>query len=270
MDRANNRSAIRGTAAVPRVLVIEDHKKLLRSLQRGLAAAGYEVVAAETGEAGFYHASTEPFDALVLDLMLPGRSGLEILRDLRNAGFSAPVLILSARDAVADRVSGLDQGADDYLVKPFAFEELLARLRAQLNRSLPGRCMTLKADDLELHIPTQRAVRAGCEIELSKQEYRLLEYLVRRKNSPVTRAAIARDVWRQPQGVSTNVVDVYINALRKKLERPGLRRLIRTVRGVGYALYDGSSEPAESAPPGESSGRPVRAAAPSAVRGRGG
>ncbi len=125
-----------GEHQMHRLLVIEDHKKLLRSLERGLTAAGYDVVAAETGEAGFYHASTGPFDAVVLDLMLPGQDGLEILRDLRNTGFSAPVLILSARSSVADRVRGLDHGADDYLVKPFAFDELLARLRR--NRSRPG------------------------------------------------------------------------------------------------------------------------------------
>ncbi len=255
---------------VQRVLVIEDHKKLLRSLQRGLAAAGYEVATADTGEAGFYYASTEHFDAVVLDLMLPGRSGLEILRDLRTAGFAAPVLILSARDSVADRVSGLDQGADDYLIKPFAFEELLARLRAQLNRALPGRRMVLTADDLELHVPTQRVVRAGCEIELSRQEYRLLEYLIRHKNATVTRDAIARDVWRQPQGIATNVVDVYINALRKKVERPEWKKLIHTVRGAGYALYDASSGPPEALSANEAASRPALGArGRSAVRGRG-
>jgi DNA-binding response OmpR family regulator len=239
-----------------RLLVVEDHKKLLRSLERGLTAAGYEVVAAATGEAGFYHACTEPFDAVVLDLMLPGRDGLEILRDLRRVGFSAPVLILSARTAVADRVRGLDQGADDYLVKPFAFDELLARLRAQLNRVVPGRRMILKADNLELHVVTQRVMRAGCEIELSRQEYRLLEYLLRHKNTPVTREAIARDVWRAQQGVSTNVVDVYINALRKKLEFPDSKKLIQTVRGVGYALCDEVGEQHFKQPSGSSfSGR---------------
>ena len=223
-----------------RILVIEDHKKLLRSLQRGLTAAGYEVVGAETGEAGFYYASTEPFDVVVLDLMLPGRGGLEILRELRRLGCSLPVLILSARDSVADRVRGLDEGADDYLVKPFAFEELLARIRSQLNRTLPGRRLILKAGDLEIHVPTHKVLRDGREIELSRQEYRLLEYLVRHQNETVSRLAIARDVWDEPQGVSTNVVDVYINALRKKVERPGLKKLIHTVRGVGYTIADDS------------------------------
>jgi len=257
---------------VHRILVVEDHKKLLRSLERGLKAAGYDVVAAETGEAGFYHAHTEQFDALVLDLMLPGRSGLEILRDLRNAGFAAPVLILSAKGTVADRVAGLDQGADDYLIKPFAFEELLARLRAQLNRVIPGRRMTLKADDLEVYVPTHRVVRAGREIELSKQEYRLLEYLLRHKNETVSREAIARGAWNEPQGVSTNVVDVYINALRKKLDRPPLRKLIHTLRGEGYTLCDESRELVAEGPPDPAPSRPGARAGgrSSTVRGRSG
>jgi DNA-binding response OmpR family regulator len=223
-----------------RILVVEDHKKLLHSLERGLKSAGYDVVAVDTGEAGFYYANTEPIDAVVLDVMLPGRSGLEILRDLRKSNFAAPVLILSAKDTVSDRIRGLDQGADDYLVKPFAFEELLARIRAQLNRTIPGRCVRMNAADLEMHIPTHTVRRAGIEIDLSKQEFRLLEYLLRHKNETVTRDALARDVWGEPGGVSTNVVDVYINALRKKLERPGLKKLIRTIRGSGYSLIDES------------------------------
>lgn len=227
-----------------RILVVEDHKKLLQSLERGLTTAGYDVIAADTGEAAFYYASTEPIDAVVLDVMLPGRSGLEILRDLRKAGFSAPVVILSARDTVADRVCGLDQGADDYMVKPFAFEELLARLRAQLNRPLPGRRINLTADDLEIHLPTHKVHRAGIEIDLSKQEYRLLEYLLRHKNETVTRDAIARDVWGEPGGIATNVVDVYINSLRKKVERPHLKKLIQTIRGAGYSLVDEPVKPA--------------------------
>ncbi|MBS0261258.1 MAG: response regulator transcription factor [Planctomycetes bacterium] len=224
-----------------RILVIEDHKKLLRSLQRGLTAAGYEVVAAETGEAGFYRASTESIDAVVLDLMLPGRDGLEILRDLRRQEFAAPVLILSARDTVDDRIRGLSQGADDYLVKPFAFEELLARIRAQLNRPVPGRRLTWQAGELEMQLPSHKVRRGDLEVELSKQEYRLLEFLVRHKNEPVSRQSIAQDVWGGPQG--TNVVDVYINSLRKKLERPHLTKLIETVRGVGYLLRLGSDPP---------------------------
>ncbi len=221
-----------------RVLVVEDHKRLLQSLERGLKASGYDVETAETAEAAFYLASTEHFDAIVLDIMLPKRSGLEILRELRNNGLGVPVLILSARDSVADRVRGLDEGADDYLVKPFAFEELLARLRALMNRGIPGRQRLLTADDLEVDVPTQTAMRAGHEINLSKLEYRLLEYLLRRKNETLDRQTIWRDVWQEPQSLATNVVDVYINALRKKMDRPGSKKLIHTVRGVGYTLRD--------------------------------
>lgn len=230
---------------VPRLLVIEDHKSLLGSLKRGLAAEGYDVVTAETGEDGFYYATTEPFDGIVLDVMLPGRSGLDILRDLRGAGFSRPVLILSARDSTDDRVAGLDEGADDYLVKPFAFKELTARLRALLNRGLPGRRTIWKAADLELHVPTRTVRRDGHTVELSKREYRVLEYLLRHKNDTVSRDALARDVWNEPQGVNTNVVDVCINSLRKKIERHDLPKLIYTIRGVGYSLCDEPNGPAE-------------------------
>jgi DNA-binding response OmpR family regulator len=229
---------------LPRILVIEDHKKLLRSLQRGLTAAGYDVLVAETGEAGYYIASTDPIDAIVLDLMLPGRDGLEVLRDLRKMGFSAPVVILSARDTVADRVAGLNQGADDYLVKPFAFEELIARIQAQLNRPLPGRRLTEQAGDLVLDHSTHTVQRAGREIDLSKLEYRLLEYLLRHKNETVSRTAIARHVWGEPQG--TNVVEVYINALRKKIDQHHPKKLIETVRGAGYMLSDAAEESVES------------------------
>ncbi|MBI1314977.1 response regulator [bacterium] len=219
-----------------RVLVVEDHRELLRSLERGLSASGYDIVTAETAESAFYCASTDRFDAIVLDVMLPERSGLEVLRDLRNAGMDSPVLILSARTSVEDRVRGLDEGADDYLIKPFAFEELLARLRALLNRRVPGRKSILTAGDLELHVPTQTVLRAGREISLSKLEYRLLEYLVRHRNSTVDRNTISRDVWNEPQGAASNIVDVYINSLRKKLDWPGSTKLIHTVRGVGYSL----------------------------------
>jgi DNA-binding response OmpR family regulator len=225
---------------VNRILVIEDHKKLLRSLQRGLSTSGYDVVPAETGEAGFYCASTEQFDLIVLDLMLPGRDGLEVLRDLRRLGCSAPVLILSARDSVDDRVRGLDVGADDYLVKPFAFDELLARIRAHLKRSQSSSPVppTLRVDDLELQTATHEVFRGGRKIELTRQEYGLLEYLVRHRNTVVSRAVIARDVWKEPQGMTTNGVDVCVNALRKKIEGPGLKKLIHTVRGIGYTISD--------------------------------
>jgi DNA-binding response OmpR family regulator len=225
---------------MPRLLVIEDQRKLLNSLQRGLEEEGYEVATAATGEQGYYAATTEAFDVVVLDLMLPGRDGLQVLRDLRARGFARPVLILTARDAVEDRVRGLDTGADDYLVKPFAFAELVARLRALLRRDVSGRESALRADDLEVDLIARRVVRGGVELDLTRREYELLEYLLRNKNATVTREMIGRDVWKDAGGVVTNTIDVYVTMLRKKVERPGARQLIHTVRGVGYALRDGS------------------------------
>jgi len=221
-----------------RVLIVEDQKKLLESLRRGLAEEGYDVLTAASGEEGFYLASTERIEALVLDLMLPGRGGLEVLRDLRARGFTQPVLILTARDAVEDRVRGLDSGADDYLVKPFAFAELLARLRALLRRELSGRPHYLKADDLEMDLLARRVVRDGVDIELTKREFELLEYLLRHKNATITRDMITRDVWKETSAAPTNVIDVYINQLRKKVDRPPAHQLIQTVRGVGYTLRE--------------------------------
>ncbi|MBW3600314.1 MAG: response regulator transcription factor [Planctomycetes bacterium] len=222
----------------PRLLVIEDQKRLLDSLQKGLKQEGYHVVAAATGEEGYYAATTQEIDALVLDLMLPGRGGMQVLRDLRTNGFTRPVLILTARDSVDDRVSGLDGGADDYLVKPFAFAELLARLRALLRREGAGREFVLRADDLEMNLVARRVVRDGEEIELSQREFELLEYFMRHLGAVVTRDMLARDVWKEPHGVLTNVIDVYVRLLRKKVERSGARQLIHTVRGVGYVLRE--------------------------------
>lgn len=224
--------------AIPRLLIIEDQRKLLRSLRRGLEQEGYDVTTAENGEQGYYHATTETFDGIVLDLMLPGVDGMQILRNLRSNGLVIPVLILTARDAVEDRVGGLDAGADDYLIKPFAFAELVARLRALFRRNVTGRELLLRADDLEMDLVARRVVRDGVELELSQREFELLEYLLRHLNMTVTREMLGRDVWKEPHGLLTNVVDVYINSLRRKVERPGARQLIQTIRGVGYALRD--------------------------------
>jgi DNA-binding response OmpR family regulator len=225
---------------MPRVLIVEDQKRLLSNLQRGLEEKGYEVIAATTGEQGYYAATTQPVDAMILDLMLPGRDGIQVLRDVRAKGFTRPVLILTARDTLEDKVLGLDTGADDYLVKPFAFAELLARLRALLRRDVSGRDLYLRADDLEVDLLARRVVRDGIELDLTKREYELLEYLLRHKNSAVTREMISRDVWKDVTGVPNNAIDVYVTMLRKKIERPGSRQLIHTLRGVGYALRDGS------------------------------
>jgi DNA-binding response OmpR family regulator len=223
-----------------RVLIVEDQKKLLQSLRRGLEEEGYDVDAATTGEEGYYLATTGSPDAVILDLMLPKRDGLKVLRDLRGQGFARPVLILTARDGVDDRVAGLDGGADDYLVKPFAFAELLARLRALMRRDVSGRELVLRADDLEIDLLGRRVTRGGIELDLTRREYELLEFLVRHKNVTVTRDMISREVWREASGALTNTIDVYINALRKKVEQPGKRQLIYTIRGVGYAVRDGS------------------------------
>jgi two-component system copper resistance phosphate regulon response regulator CusR len=223
-----------------RILVVEDQKKLLQSLRHGLEEEGYEVATAATGEDGYFLATTEPFDVVILDVMLPGRDGFEVLRSLRANGFTKPVLILTARDAIEDRVQGLDSGADDYLVKPFAFAELLARLRALLRRDVGARELILRVDDLEMDLLGRRAVRAGVELDLTRREFELLEFLLRNKNTAVTRDMIAREVWKDADGLTTNTIDVYVNLLRKKVERPDARQLIHTVRGVGYALRDGS------------------------------
>jgi DNA-binding response OmpR family regulator len=227
-----------GIRPMSRVLVVEDQQKLRRNLQQVLQQEGYRVVTAGTGEEGFYSATTEPFDAVILDLTLPGRDGLQVLGDLREAGFSKPVLILTARDSIDDRVAGLDAGADDYLIKPFAHAELLARLRAMLRRGHAGQERLLHCADLEMDLLTRKVARKGVEIELSQREFELLEYLLRHKNTNVTREMLTRDVWKELQGLLTNVIDVCVNSLRKKIELPGTRPLILTIRGVGYTVRE--------------------------------
>jgi DNA-binding response OmpR family regulator len=223
---------------VVRVLVVEDERKVLRSLERGLREEGYEVCAAATGEEGLRQAAAQPFDCVVLDLLLPGRDGLQVLAELRRLGNKVPVLILTARDTVENRVTGLDAGADDYLVKPFAFAELLARLRVLLRRDRDVRDSVLRADDLEVDLVSRRATRAGQELPLTHREFEVLTYLVRHKNQVVTREMLGRTVWKEPNYALTNVIDAYISLLRRKIERPGQRTLIHTLRGVGYSLRE--------------------------------
>lgn len=223
---------------MPRLLIVEDQKKLLASLQRGLQKEGYEVISAGTGEEGYYQATTAEIDLLILDVMLPKRNGFQVLGDLRRAGFGKPTLILTARDSIEDKVIGLDCGADDYMVKPFAFAELLARVRALLRRDLGARDVVLRADDLEINLIARRVIRGSEEVDLTRREFELLEYLMRHKNTAVTRDMIGRDVWKESTGSLTNVIDVCIKTLRKKIERPDSSQLIQTVRGVGYALRD--------------------------------
>ena len=224
-----------------RVLVVEDERKLAQILALALQAEHYDVVVARTGEDGFFRANTEVFDLVVLDLMLPGRSGLEILEALRQRHIETPVMILTARDGVDDRVLGLDLGADDYLVKPFALPELLARIRALLRRGRPSDTFRLKAGDLDLDLVTRRAVRGERLLDLTAREFELLEYLLRHQGHLVSREMLAREVWKEPRRATPldNVIDVQMTRLRKKVDAEGGTRLIHTVRGVGFVLREG-------------------------------
>jgi DNA-binding response OmpR family regulator len=219
-----------------RILVIEDEDKLRWALQRGLADEGYEVEAVEDGEVGLAFAMQEPFDCLILDLMLPGRDGIQVLGELRAGGSSTPVLILSARRELEDRVRGLDLGADDYLVKPFAWSELLARLRACVRRKAAVESGMLRAGLIDLDLVHRRAACGSRLVELTIRECELLEYLMRRVDQVVSRDELAREVWREPEAGQTNIIDVFINYLRKKLDKIGAPARIRAVRGVGYVF----------------------------------
>ena len=221
-----------------RILVVEDESKVARALREGLERQGHQVVIAPTGEEGFFLVNAEEFDLIILDLMLPGRDGLQVLSTLRKRGLETPVLILTARDAIEDRVQGLDKGADDYLVKPFAFPELLARVRALLRRSEQG--PQLRLADLEMNVVTRNAKRRGQYIELTGREFELLEYLLRHKDQVVSREMLARYVWKESARATPldNVMDVHINRLRRKVDEPFDRKLIHTVRGVGFVLRE--------------------------------
>lgn len=224
-----------------KILLVEDEVKVARAVEEGLRAEHYDVGVAHTGEDGFFRASTEHFDLCILDVMLPGRSGIEILKALRQAGNQTPVLILTARDAVEDRVVGLDGGADDYLIKPFAFAELLARIRALLRRGRPDQALRLRLADLEVDCITRAVTRAGHEIQLTAKEYDLLEYLMRHQRHIVSRNMLAQDVWKIGERATPldNVIDVHIAHLRRKLDDGHNLKLLRTVRGVGFVLEDG-------------------------------
>src|SRR5262245_25703816 len=223
-----------------RILVVEDERKLANLLASAPRAERYDVVVAPTGEDGFFRANAEPFDLVLLDLMLPGRNGLEILETLRKRHVQTPVLILTARDGIDDRVLGLDLGADDYLVKPFALPELLARIRALLRRGRPAEMLHLKAADLEVDLMARRVTRAGQPLDLTVREFDLLEYLLRHEGHVVSREMLAHDVWKEPRRATPidNVIDVQVARLRKKVDLDGHQRLIHTVRGVGFVLRE--------------------------------
>jgi two-component system copper resistance phosphate regulon response regulator CusR len=224
-----------------RVLVVEDERKLAQILASALEAEHYDVVVARTGDDGFFRCNAEVFDLVVLDLMLPGRSGLEILQTLRQRHIETPVMILTARDGVDDRVLGLDLGADVYLVKPFALPELLARIRALLRRGRPSETFRLKAGDLELDLVTRRAARGERMLDLTVREFELLEYLLRHQGHLVSREMLAREVWKEPRRATPldYVIDVQMTRLRKKVDSDAGERLIHTVRGVGFVLREG-------------------------------
>jgi two-component system, OmpR family, response regulator MprA len=230
-------------AAPPTVLIVEDRREVLDVLQRTLTHNGYRVRTAGDGEAGLAAALEHQPDLVILDVGLPKLSGLQVARELRTRGFSAPVLMLTARITVADRVSGLDAGADDYLVKPFDYEELLARVKALLRRStFRADATVLRAGDLTLDPLAREVTRNGVPIALTQKEYALLEYLVRHVGQTLTREQITENVWKTELDPSTNVVDVYVAYLRRKLEGEHGGPLLHTVRGVGYVLRPAASE----------------------------
>lgn len=219
----------------PKILIIEDDQGILKFLNRGLAYEGYEVMVAEDGEQGLKKAETEKPDLVVLDLMLPGMDGLEVCRQLRNDG-DIPILMLTAKDQTNDRVTGLDMGADDYMVKPFEFRELLARIRALLRRTKPAQTKQLEFLDLTLDRGTRRAYRGERVISLTAKEYELLELFMEHPRQVLTREVIYDQVWGYNFGGQSNIIEVYVRYLRQKLEKDDEPRLIHTLRGVGYVL----------------------------------
>jgi DNA-binding response OmpR family regulator len=219
---------------VMRLLLIEDDTRTARALGRGLREEGYVVDIAASGEEGAYLVSVNDYRAIVLDWYLPGKDGLTVCRDLRRSGVLTPILMLTARDALADRIAGLDSGVDDYLTKPFAFAELLARLRAVLRRSDFARPVVLTAGDLRMDPVTHRVTRAGAPIELTVKEYQILEVLMRRPGEVILRTQIEEEIWGQVSDVSSNAVDVHISHLRGKIDAGHATRLLCTVRGRGY------------------------------------
>lgn len=223
-------------ADMPTVLIIEDNRRLLGSLDRGLREEGYSVLAVASVTAAQQAIDSGGVDVLLLDLMLPDCDGLDWLRSVREQGFAKPVVIITARDTVADRVQGLDGGADDYLVKPFSFEELLARLRAVLRRTHTESERQLQVGDLTLDVLHRSALRAGCVLELTQRQFELLAYMMRTAGQVVTREMIAENVWKDSSATWTNVIEVQINHLRRKIEGPAWTPILHTVRGEGYVL----------------------------------
>ena len=224
-----------------RVLVVEDEQKVANALKEGLQGESYDVIVERTGEGAFFRVNTETFDVILLDLGLPGRDGIEILTALRRRRLETPVLVLTARDSLEDRVLGLDAGADDYLVKPFAFAELVARVRALVRRGRSTESPRLTVADLDVDLITRRVTRGGKLVELTVREFELLEFLMRHHGQVVSRETLARDVWKETARTTPldNVIDVHIARLRRKVDPDGVPKLIHTVRGVGFMVREG-------------------------------
>jgi heavy metal response regulator len=221
-----------------RILVVEDEKKVASFIKRGLEEEGYAVDVAYEGDEGLDMATHTPYDLILMDVMLPKKDGITVIRDMRNRDIATPVLCLTAKDTVDDIVQGLDSGSDDYLTKPFAFVELLARVRALIRRGTQDRGAELHFADLRLDPVTHKVWRGDKEIDLTSKEYALLEYMMRNPNQVLTRTMIAEHVWDYTFDSFTNIIDVYINYLRKKVDRDFDKKLIHTVRGVGYVLKE--------------------------------
>ena len=219
-----------------RILLVEDDRRIARFVAKGLREQAYAVDVTGDGDDAFYKVSINDYDAVILDVMIPGRDGFQVCRDMRSAGIAVPVIMLTARDTVQDRITGLDSGADDYLIKPFAVTELLARLRALLRRGQVVRPATIRIADLFLDTHAQSATRSGRELSLTSKEYALLEYLVREGGRVVSRAEIAEHVWDENFDPLTNLIDVHINRLRRKVDTGFATKLIHTRRGAGYIL----------------------------------
>jgi two-component system, OmpR family, copper resistance phosphate regulon response regulator CusR len=221
-----------------RILLVEDEERIASFVARGLKEARYVVDVAKDGENGLFMAEVNEYDLLILDIMLPKKDGISVCRDLRNKGNDIPILMLSAKDTTDDKVRGLNFGADDYLTKPFAFKELLARVQALLRREVPDKAGILVIADLELNQLTHRVKRQGKEVELTSKEYSLLEYLMLNAGKIVTRTAISEHVWHEDFDSFTNVIDVYMNYLRNKIDKGFKKSLIQTIRGTGYLLKE--------------------------------
>ena len=219
-----------------RLLVIEDEKKIATLLQKGLREQGYAVDLTHDGNEGLTRASSEPYDAIVLDMMLPGRDGLSVLRTLRDRKITTPVMVLTARGEVSERVEGLNTGADDYMAKPFAMDELVARLRALMRRVTGENISLYKVGDLAMNLVSREVTRGSRKIELTAREFRLLEYLMRSPGQVLTRTQIIERVWEYHFDPGTNLVDVYIQRLRRKIDDGEDVKMIQTVRGVGYCI----------------------------------